>query len=184
MGKNIETLLDELIEREGGYVDHPADRGGPTNFGITEQTARAYGYRGAMKQLPRSTAKQIYRQLYWTRPGFDDVAARLPDLGTELFDTGVNMGPKVAAKFLQRALNVLNQQERDFRDIDVDGDIGPGTIYALSRLIAKRGEKPAGTALFRIVDSLQGARYLDLAERTPSQEAFMYGWITNRVGPA
>ena len=45
---DADRLIDALIEREGGYVDHPADKGGPTCFGITEAVARAHGYRGAM----------------------------------------------------------------------------------------------------------------------------------------
>ncbi len=44
---NIEELIDALIEREGGYVNHPDDKGGPTCFGITEAVARAQGYRGS-----------------------------------------------------------------------------------------------------------------------------------------
>ena len=51
-----DTLIDDLIDREGGYVDHPADRGGRTCFGITEAVARAHGYDGAMRDLPRATA--------------------------------------------------------------------------------------------------------------------------------
>ena len=68
-------LVDALIEREGGYVNHPADRGGATNFGITEAVARAHGYGGAMRELPRREAVAIYRRLYWLRPRFDQVAA-------------------------------------------------------------------------------------------------------------
>ena len=92
----IGQLIDALIDREGGYVDHPADRGGPTCFGITEAVARAHGYGGAMRNLPRREAVAIYRRLYWLRPRFDQVAARAPRLAAELFDTGANMGPAVA----------------------------------------------------------------------------------------
>jgi hypothetical protein len=53
---SVDTLIDEVISREGGYVDHPADRGGPTMFGITEAVARANGYDGPMRNLPRATA--------------------------------------------------------------------------------------------------------------------------------
>jgi lysozyme family protein len=38
---NLGRLLDDLLEREGGYVDHPAYRRGPPRFGITEAVARA-----------------------------------------------------------------------------------------------------------------------------------------------
>ena len=111
---SVEDLIDELIEREGGYVCHPADRGGPTRFGITEAVARAHGYGGAMAALPRDEAAAIYRRLYWLRPRFDQVAERTPRVAAELFDTGANMGPAVAATFLQRALTALNRGGKDF----------------------------------------------------------------------
>ena len=101
---DIDALIDELIEREGGYVNHAADRGGPTRFGITEAVARAHGYGGAMAELPRDEAAAIYRRLYWLRPKFDEVAERSEAIAAELFDTGANMGPAVTATFLQRAL--------------------------------------------------------------------------------
>jgi len=110
----IDRLLDELIEREGGFVDHPDDRGGATRYGVTEAVARAHGYRGAMRYLPRDEALSIYRRIYWLRPRFDAVAGRSGRIAAELFDTGVNMGPAVAATFLQRALTALNRQGKDF----------------------------------------------------------------------
>ena len=120
-GENgIGRLIDELIEREGGYVSHPADRGGPTCFGITEAVARAHGYRGAMAELPHDEAAAIYRRLYWLRPRFDQVAARAPRIAAELFDTGVNMGPAVAAAFLQRALTALTRNGKDFGNYILD----------------------------------------------------------------
>ncbi|HEX8839049.1 MAG TPA: glycosyl hydrolase 108 family protein, partial [Sphingomicrobium sp.] len=81
----VEALIDGLIDREGGYVDHPADRGGPTCFGITEAVARSNGYAGSMRQFPREQAVAIYRRLYWSRPRFDEVARRCPRVATELF---------------------------------------------------------------------------------------------------
>ena len=109
----VDRLIDALIDREGGFVDHPADKGGPTCFGITEAVARAHGYAGPMRQLPRSEAVAIYRRLYWLRPRLDEVAARSGRLAAELFDTGVNMGPAVAITFLQRALTALNRGGKD-----------------------------------------------------------------------
>ena len=116
----IERMLDELVEREGGFVDHPADRGGATRYGVTEAVARAHGYRGAMRHLPRAEAIDIYRRLYWLRPRFDAVATRAPRIAAELFDTGVNMGPAVATTFLQRALTALNRQGKDFGNYILD----------------------------------------------------------------
>jgi lysozyme family protein len=164
---DLDRLIDALIDREGGYVDHPADRGGPTCFGITEAVARAHGYAGAMRQLPREEAAAIYRRLYWTRPRFDQISSRSPRIAAELFDTGVNMGPAVAATFLQRALTALNRNGRDYPDLVPDGRIGPATLAALDSFLAVRGGSSGQTVLLRALEALQGERYLRLAERRP-----------------
>jgi lysozyme family protein len=178
---DIDGLIDEAIAREGGYVNHPADRGGPTRWGITESVARTHGYRGDMRTFPRSDAVAIYRRLYWMRPRFDAVAALLPDIGAELFDTGINMGPGVAAGFLQRALNALNRNQRDYPDITLDGAIGPRTLDALRGYVRTRGER--GTiVLMRAIEAMQGERYIRLAEQRPANEAFLYGWLASRIG--
>jgi lysozyme family protein len=179
---DLDRLIDALIDREGGYVDHPADRGGPTCFGITEAVARAHGYAGAMRQLPREEAAAIYRRLYWTRPRFDQLSSRSPRIAAELFDTGVNMGPAVAATFLQRALTALNRNGRDYPDLVPDGRIGPATLAALDSFMAVRGTSSGQTVLLRALEALQGERYLRLAERRPANEAFLYGWLANRIG--
>ncbi|MES2120325.1 MAG: glycosyl hydrolase 108 family protein [Pseudomonadota bacterium] len=191
----VEALIDSLIDREGGYVDHPADKGGPTCFGITEAVARAHGYAGPMRQLPRSEAEAIYRRLYWARPRFDEVAKRSPRIAAELFDTGANMGPAVAATFLQRALTALNRNGKDYPDLVPDGRIGAATLAALDAFFATRGSSPpvglgggdqqrtrGETVLLRALEALQGERYLRLAERRPANEAFLYGWLANRIG--
>ena len=110
---DVDELIDDVIGREGGYSSHPADRGGPTRWGITEAVARAHGFAGDMRSFPREEAVAIYRRRYWLRPGFDRVAELAPRIAAELFDTGVNMGPEVAAGFLQRALNALNRGASD-----------------------------------------------------------------------
>ncbi len=178
----INRLLDDLIEREGGFVDHADDRGGATRYGVTEAVARAHGYRGPMRYLPRDEALSIYRRLYWLRPRFDAVAERAPRIAAELFDTGVNMGPAVAATFLQRALTALNRQGKDFADLVPDGRIGPRTLDALNGFFAARGQRGGETVLLRALEALQGERYLRLAERRPANEAFLYGWLANRIG--
>lgn len=61
---NIEQYLDELIKREGGYVNNPADRGGATKYGIPEVVACANGFKGNMRDLPLDMAKVIYRKNY------------------------------------------------------------------------------------------------------------------------
>jgi len=178
----VDTLIDSLIEREGGFANHPSDRGGPTNFGITEAVARAHGYSGAMRNLPRSEAAAIYKRLYWLRPRFDQVARRSEAVASELFDSGVNMGPAVAATFLQRALSALNRDRQDYADLVPDGRIGPATLSALDTFLELRGKKEGETVLLKALDALQGERYIRLAERRPTNEAFLYGWLANRIG--
>jgi lysozyme family protein len=179
---DIEQMLEDLVEREGGFVDHPADRGGATCYGVTEAVARAHGYGGAMRQLPREEAAAIYRRLYWLRPRFSEVASRSAAVAAELFDTGVNMGPAVAATFLQRALTALNRQGKDFADLVPDGRVGPRTLAALDGFLKARGARGGETVLLRALEALQGERYLRLAERRPANEAFLYGWLANRMG--
>jgi lysozyme family protein len=177
----IERLIDEVIDREGGYVNHPADRGGPTRWGITQAVARQHGYTGDLRTFPRHEAVAIYRRLYWLRPAFDRIALRAPALAAEMFDTGVNMGPAVAATFLQRALNALNRGATDYPDLRVDGAIGPITLAALDAFLATRGAS-GETVLVKAVDALQGERYVRLAEQRPANEAFLYGWLAHRIG--
>ncbi len=177
---DIEDLIEEVIEREGGYVNHPADRGGATNWGITEGVARRHGFTGEMRALPKSEAVAIYKRLYWLSPRLDAVANQAPDLAAELFDTGINMGTGTAAGFLQRALNALNRNGADYADINVDRQIGPATLAALGAFIKKRG-RSAESVLIKAVDVLQGAHYVRLAETRPTQEAFLYGWLANRI---
>ncbi len=178
---NIDGLLDGLLAREGGYADHPADKGGPTNWGITQATARSAGFMGQMRDLPKSLARDIYRKRYWLDPGFDRVCGLAPPIAAELFDTGVNMGPMVATAILQRALNALNRNGRDWPDIAVDRRIGGATLAAIEALIAARGN--AGVrVLVRAMNALQGARYVELTEQRPANEAFAFGWLDKRVG--
>jgi len=178
---DIAALIDEVITREGGYSNHPADRGGPTNFGITQIVARSNGFMGDMRLLPRSVAETIYRRLYWEKPGYAFVAELAPMVAEELFDTAVNMGPGTASGFLQRALNALNRNEGDYPDLKVDQSIGAKTLAALGAFLHLRGE--AGErVLLKALEALQGERYLALAESRRANEAFLYGWRANRIG--
>ena len=178
---DVDALIEEVIGREGGYSNHPADKGGATRWGITDAVARAHGYRGEMRHYPRGEAVAVYRRIYWLRPGFDRVAEIAPRLAAELFDTGVNMGPAVAIGFLQRALNALNRGASDYADIPVDRQVGARTLAALKAFIAGRGSD-GETVLLKAVEALQGERDLSLAEQRPANEAFLNGWLANRLG--
>ena len=178
---DISALINEVIAREGGYSHHPADRGGPTNFGITQAVARANGFAGDMRQLPLTFAERIYRRLYWEQPGYAFVTEVAPEIAAELFDSAVNMGPATATSFLQRALNALNRNQKDYPDLKIDRAIGAKTLAALRAFMALRG-KAGEKVLLKAIEALQGERYLALAESRPANEAFLYGWLANRIG--
>lgn len=177
----IEQMIDEIIKREGGYVNHPSDRGGPTRWGITQASARANGYMGDMQILPIDLARSIYRAEYVTKPRFDQIAILSPVLAEELFDTGVNCGVGFAKPLIQRALNLLNQNGMGgWPDLVVDGVLGSKTTDALKIYLVKRGVQ-GEAVLLKILNIMQGQRYIEIVERNPTQEAFFYGWIANRV---
>lgn len=178
----FETAVAKTLNIEGGYSNHPSDRGGATNWGITESVARDYGYRGAMRDLPKKTALDIYKKLYWDKIGLDWVASFSFPLALELFDTGVNMGISLPVRWLQRVLNSLNRQGRDFPDLVVDGSAGPKVKAALDAFARVRGKKTAELVLVRMMDALQGNRYLDITEARPANEDFMFGWARTRLG--
>ena len=176
----MRALVAGIIDREGHFSDHPADRGGPTRFGITEATARANGYTGEMRALPRALAETIYLNRYVIDPGFDKLIGISEKIAEEMADSGVNFGPTVPSAWLQRWLNGFNRRGRDYADLRVDGAIGPVTLAALTAFLDVRG--PEGEAvLFAALNCSQGARYLELAEGRESQESFLYGWVRARV---
>lgn len=178
--RTVDQLIDDVIAREGGYVNHKADRGGETCWGVTIAVARQNGYDGLMRDMPRGVAVAIYRKLYWARPGFDRIAPIAPGIAAELFDTGINMGPTTAIAFLQRALNALNRGGSDYPDLTADGALGPRTVEALRGFLRTRGAA-SEAILLRAMEALQGERYISLAESRPANEAFVYGWLANRV---
>lgn len=177
----VERAMDATFQHEGGYVNNPNDLGGETNWGITVAVARAYGYTGPMREMTREQAKKIYAQKYWHSQRLDQIASISFEVAAEIYDTGVNMGETWGATFLQRALNVFNLQSKKYPDMTVDGRIGPMTIEAFKAFHQYRGE--AGVrVLLKTLNSLQGARYVELAEARAKNEEFVYGWMANRVG--
>ena len=176
----IAELLNHVIGIEGGYTNNPNDSGGETNWGITHAVAREEGYTGRMQDMTREHAKSIYLRRYWIKPKFADVSACSELIAAELFDTGVNCGTATASMMLQRVLNVMNNQAKLYADLKVDGAIGPATLTALDRYLAKRGKEGEGVMLTAL-NCIQGERYIDLAERRQKDESFVYGWIKNRV---
>ncbi|WP_242095478.1 glycosyl hydrolase 108 family protein [Sphingomonas sp. CROZ-RG-20F-R02-07] len=177
---DIDGLIDAVIGREGSYSNNPADKGGATMWGVTEQVARAYGYQGDMRVLPRATAAAIYRRRYWSDVGFDQVALRYPDIAAELFDIGVNMGTAIGATFLQRVLNVFNLGGAQYADVTADGRLGAVTYLALDAFRQRRSDE-GGARVLEAIRSLRGARYIEISEARPANEAFTYGWFGRMV---
>lgn len=112
----FEQALTHVLRHEGGYVDHPSDPGGQTNFGVTIAVARAHGYTGPMRDIPMSVVRDIYRRSYWNAARCDDLPASVRLIH---FDSAVNSGVSRAARWLQTAAGVT-----------ADGVIGPITLRA------------------------------------------------------
>jgi len=175
-----EKIINAIIEVEGGYVDDSSDSGGETNYGITVNVARKYGYIEPMRDLSKTLAFEIYANRYWDSMSLDHVSRLSHIIAEELADTGVNMGVGRASTFLQVALNAFNNQGLHYADIVEDGDIGPGTLAALKSFMDKRGAKGEGV-LHQALNAQQGAFYLDLTRRRQKDERFVYGWFLNRI---
>jgi len=180
---DINTMLSDLMRVEGGYVNNKNDAGGETNFGITKETAVRNGYTGPMSALTKDIAIQIYRSEYFFGPNFGKVFdTGLTSVAAELFDTCVNMGTGTASAFLQRILNALNNQGTLYPDLTVDGKIGPATINALTTLVKRRGLNSTESVLLKALNAQQCVRYIELSEKRPQNEDFVWGWIDSRVG--
>lgn len=111
--------IDRILAHEGGYVNHPRDIGGETNWGITKRTAQANGFQGDMRFLSREQAIEIYRKAFWEAYQCD----KLPSaLAFQYFDACINNGYGNAAKMLQRACGVV-----------ADGMVGERTLEAANK---------------------------------------------------
>lgn len=175
-----QQIISAIIQREGGYVNDVADSGGETMYGITVAVARENNYTGPMDQLSRALAFDIYAGRYWDALNLDRVEQLAKPIAEEMADTAVNLGVVKAGTYLQRSLNVLNNEQNYYRDIVVDGNIGGRTLEALGHYVAKRGDEGVAV-LHRMLNSLQGAFYVELSERRSKDEKFIYGWFKERV---
>lgn len=163
---NIGQIIDDLIEREGGYSDRAADRGGPTNWGITLTTLRRTRNNPELtaedvKKLTKDEARVIYQKEYIEVPGY----SLIPNdrLKVQLIDFGVNSSPSRATKALQRVLGVKD-----------DGHIGPMTLAALTRF----GYSKANNLLM-----VERILFLGrLVRDDPSQSANINGWLIRATG--
>lgn len=153
---NFDTAFDRLIGHEGGYVNHPDDPGGETNWGITLRTAREAGYTGSMRTLTREQAREIYRAAYWGRAKAEQYDGAI---AFQVFDAAVNHGIGQAIRFLQRAVGVAD-----------DGIVGPATLVAVRAV-------PVANVLARF-----NAERLDFYAKLSTWPAFGKGWARRVAG--
>ena len=177
--RSVRQLAEEIVTREGGYVNDPDDPGGATKHGVTIHTMRRLGLdltgdgvidERDVRALSRDQAIEIFITHYWSRPRIN----ALPEvLQASVFDMYVNAGSN-AVRILQRLLNQMGQ------DVAVDGLIGPQTIRAAHAATAAAPD--------HIADAYGIARrdyYYALADRRPASRKYARrrdggkgGWIT------
>jgi len=159
---SIDEMLEDLIEKEGGYINHPADRGGPTKYGITQTTLDEFSlehsevFFNCVKDITRGYAKRIYRSNYYKKPNLDDLGEER--LQTLMFDCCVLHGRGTAVRWLQRACGAK-----------VDGHLGPQTLQKV---------KDSGETVYTKVLSRRINFIANIVARDHSQVVFLRGWIS------
>jgi lysozyme family protein len=173
-------IINAIIDREGSeYTNDPADSGGATKWGVTEKEARATGYTGDMRVLPRAFAERIFGEKFWDSVDADHVGVLSERVRDELVDTAVNCGPNRAIMFLQRSLNALRGDI--YEPLVVDGRIGNETLYRLQAFLVARAGNEDEEVLLRVLNGLQCAFYVGLTETRAKDLKWFYGWIRARV---
>jgi lysozyme family protein len=175
---DVREIAEEIVAREGGFVNDPDDPGGATNHGVTIHTLRRLGIDvnrdtridvADVRALTRAQAVEIYLEHYFTRPGI----AGLPEaLQASVFDMYVNAGGN-AVKILQRLLTDMGYA------CDPDGEIGPQTIRA-----AQVAQEAAPSHLADAYGIARRNYYYALADKRPASRKFARrkdggkgGWI-------
>lgn len=169
---DFEKCLTVVLSAEGGYSDHPADRGGKTNMGIIKKTLEAAYTKeivshNDIKKLTRAEAANIYKVSYWV----PSKAGEMPyPLCLLHFDAAVNHGPGAAARQLQRTVNRIKGPV-----LKVDGIIGPATIKE-ARLLAVDSINFFCSELLKT----RKEEFESIVKKDPSQKVFLNGWL-NRI---
>lgn len=172
------AIIAALFTLEGGYVNHPNDPGGETNYGITKNVAVANGYYGPMKELPKEYAWSIYYNQYIRDPGYESMEKYSPAVLEELVDTAVNAGVNRSSRWFQQSLNSLSRGGKDYKMITVDGKVGSSTITAYSALSMKRGKVQSCEMIIKLMDAQQANHYMSLTRLAD----FTPGWVAHRIG--
>tara|TARA_R110000868_G_scaffold24557_2_gene96811 strand:+ start:329 stop:1348 length:1020 start_codon:yes stop_codon:yes gene_type:complete len=162
---NFNKAFEEIIGVEGKYVNNPADKGGPTNWGITQKTLSGYlGHSATIAEvqaLSLDVAQKIYKRNYWDAMNLDLMESEL--IAGFLFDQGVNAGVTTIAKKFQTLLNSTGAK------LTVDGNIGPATRLAMSKI----NELELANKFIQVAQD----NYADIVARDSSQTVFIRGWI-------
>lgn len=197
----FEISLARILKNEGIYSNEKLDFGGETVFGISRKNWPDWEGWGivdsfrnhchssqleAMIQQSKPLQQLVYdfyKENFWTPLYGQEFEQEVAD---ELFDTAVNQGVQPASEYLQKALNLLNENQSLYPDLKVDGKIGQKTIFAYhtymnTYLRSSRSKEKNIKVLLKIMNAYQLKRYLDIVEVNPSQEKFVYGWLLNRV---
>ena len=167
MSNKIKNMIDEVIRVEGGFVNHPKDKGGPTKYGITLRTLEHWRNDQLdaldVKMLTKAEASEIYEHNYYLKPGVDG----LPELiQCVVFDMCVNMGTVNAIKVMQRVIHKMGSP------LVIDGVIGPRTRQ--SAVIACN---VYGDEVVRQICAARVSYYQGIVDRNPDQAVFLKGWI-------
>lgn len=167
MNKRFDEIFEEVLDIEKGYSDNEYDPGGKTRYGITEQVARKYGYEGDMRELPLLLAKEIAYKRFYKPHKYHEINNK--EIAAEMFEQGYNMGNYQANIHLQKAYNMVSDD-----DIVVDGIIGNKTLKAVN-------ERANVDRLFNMLNAIQVHFYFELYEKDDKYKHFINGWINKRI---
>lgn len=162
---NFSLYFPKLLVHEGGYVDHPLDKGGATNLGVTLKVWIANGHdvdgdkdidKEDLKKITKKDAEKIAKKLYWDKIAGDQINSQ--SLAEFIFDWAYNSGPVTAIKKVQESLKLRE-----------DGVMGPVTLAAINSSNAK--------CLFDVLKIRREKFYKDIVVANPSQKIFLNGWM-------
>lgn len=167
----VNDMISDILGREGGFVNHPNDRGGATKWGVTQATLSGFRGRPAtvedVKKLTKAEASRIYRERYYEGPRLNGLPEAIQPF---VFDSSINHGPGRAIKILQCVLNAAQ-----FPCGAVDGALGPQTCRA-----AERASKAMGGFLLAALIEERRMFYELIVEMDSTQGIFLKGWL-NRL---
>lgn len=190
MSDTFDKAYEIVLGHEGGYSRDKDDPGGETYKGIarnhwprwegwefvdfwkTHNDGRPFKDRLSEDFNLQFKIQNFYRQHFWDTVWGDEITKLSPALAVDMFDMAVNLGTGRATEFMQRACNVLNNRQRLYADILVDGAFGPNTMKAVRSCIGFRGDE----LLYKVVNILQGSWYISLMERSETFEKYS-GWF-------